>query len=254
MNQSLLSNPWVIALVGGVLSGLVVFLVTRFVLSKRENREYVQKVASANREILYAIRPGISEKVFPSEEVLRSLLVATARKYIVDQSDLWEPHELAQELVKEVMDSSFLSANDKADYCEGLSKMGIREAKPTSPELVAEIRQEVRSTEFTAYRARLTRLVSLMMALLAGLMTALIPLLDFTTDSEARDKLVVLLPGLLSIMVVVMSAGAAVIMRELRRRERDRKERQEDDGDSKQAQSRVTAHNQAPAPDGSRRR
>ena len=61
-----LSNPWVLGIGGGVLSGLLVTLITRYFFSKRENREYLQKIATANNEIIYAIRPAIAEKLMPS--------------------------------------------------------------------------------------------------------------------------------------------------------------------------------------------
>ena len=62
------SNPWVIGIGGGVLSGLLVTLITRYLFSKRERREYLQKVATANNEIIYTIRPAIAEKTIPSND------------------------------------------------------------------------------------------------------------------------------------------------------------------------------------------
>ena len=47
-----LNNTWVVGILGGVLSGFIVNYLSRIFLSKRENREYLQKVFSANREVI----------------------------------------------------------------------------------------------------------------------------------------------------------------------------------------------------------
>lgn len=118
-----LSNPWVVGVGGGVLSGLLVTLITRYLFSKREKREYLQKIATANNEIIYAIRPAIAEKVMPSSTMLDALFSATARKYSVDEADLYSRSSLANELIKEVMDNTFLSSQQKVDFCDLLSSL-----------------------------------------------------------------------------------------------------------------------------------
>lgn len=59
--MDILNNAWVVGIGGGILSGLIVTVITRYLFSKKENSEYMQKVSSVNREIIYALRPGISE-------------------------------------------------------------------------------------------------------------------------------------------------------------------------------------------------
>lgn len=131
------SNPWVVGIGGGVLSGLLVTLITRYLFSKRERREYLQKVATANNEIIYAIRPAIAEKVIPSNEMLEALFSATARKYSVDESDLYSKASLANELIKEVMDNTFLSSQQKVEFCSLLSSLKkIRKEGPEVQQLV----------------------------------------------------------------------------------------------------------------------
>jgi len=45
-----LNNPWTIGIGGGVFSGLLVTLITRYLFSRKENREYLQKIVTANHE------------------------------------------------------------------------------------------------------------------------------------------------------------------------------------------------------------
>ncbi|TOK32103.1 hypothetical protein CGI21_25115, partial [Vibrio parahaemolyticus] len=112
-----LSNEWVIGIGGGVLSGLIVTLLTRYIFTKRDNREYYRKLDLVNKEVLYALRPGISEGAMPNESVLESLIVATSRKYKVNSKDVFQPKQIAEELIKEIMDSSFISFDTKSQFC-----------------------------------------------------------------------------------------------------------------------------------------
>lgn len=118
-----LSNPWVIGVGGGVISGLLVTITTRYLFARRERREYRQKVATANNEIIYTIRPAVAEKIIPSHVMLEALSSATARKYEVNSDDLLSRSSLANELMKEVMDNTFLSSHQKVEFCELLSAL-----------------------------------------------------------------------------------------------------------------------------------
>lgn len=117
--MALLNNPWVV----GIFSGIGVTAVTRTLFSQSARREYRSRITNVNREVLYALRPGISEGKMPTENVLVSLITATARKYDVNRSDVYQPKDIAEELIKEIMDSSFLSAEVKKSYCEALSPL-----------------------------------------------------------------------------------------------------------------------------------
>lgn len=131
-----LSNPWFIGIGGGILSGLVVTVITRYLFSKRERKEYFQKIATANNEIIYTIRPTIAEKVIPSDIMLDALFSATASKYSVDESDLHTKITLRNELIKEVMDNTFLSSQQKVDFCELLSILKNDDSDKTEKEFV----------------------------------------------------------------------------------------------------------------------
>jgi hypothetical protein len=238
--MDLLNDPWVIGIGGGILSGLIVTAVSRFVLSKRENREYLQKVFSANRELIYSIRPGISEGVIPAPEVIESLIIATARKFGVESRDVYGPPELVQELLKEVMDSSFISAKTKEDYCTKLAALAERpqsletqaEVSVEAPEVRATI-ERVRSETIAEYRQRTTTMMSVMMGALAAVMTGLFAIFaEVKTGDLAKgtpmplDELLkrapVLLPTLLSVVTVVVTMWFLMTYRDLTRRRTSR--------------------------------
>jgi hypothetical protein len=117
------TNGWFVGIVSSLLAGVVLSLVSWFLLTKRRRHEFLQLVMLANREVMHAIRPGIAEGHIAGGNVLQAMANATARKYGLERRDLFTTAELADELVKEVMDSSFLSSAQKADYCSKLAFM-----------------------------------------------------------------------------------------------------------------------------------
>jgi hypothetical protein len=169
----LLNNPWVVGIGGGVLSGAVVAWVTHVVLARGENKEYRERIASANRDVVYAIRPGISEGHIPTRPVIEALIHATARRHNVLAENMYGPQEIAEELIKEVMDTSFLSSAKKADYC--LQLMPLQ--KPTEWE--SEVQTIVKNSEsaqvIADYRRKSNLRLSATLGLMSALMSALVP-------------------------------------------------------------------------------
>lgn len=225
-----LNNPWFIGIGGGILSGLIVTFISRALLSRRDQREYAQKVMAANREVVYAVRPGISENLVPTPEVLDSLVEATARKYGVDRKDLYRPAEIAQDLMKEVMDSSFISAKAKEDYCTKLG--GLSEPKTTKPAIRAitttSSSKNWRPQGVEEYRSRMVSMMSIMMGVLAATMTALLAFsregFFSSLSNEAKDQFTtLLLPALLTMAATGLSIGLMSLLKELQKRSDERR-------------------------------
>ena len=177
--MGLLNNPWVIGVATGIIAWAVTWGISRLLLSKKEDREYAQKIATSNREVIIAIRPGIAEGQIPSREILEAMVKATARRYGVTTSDMYNAEELSQELIKEVMDSSFLSSAQKAEYCAKL--LPVKTAIDTvTADAVLVRRQDDTSRTAARYRSRMVEMLSLMMSnFRLGFMTALLAFREF---------------------------------------------------------------------------
>lgn len=200
-----INNPWVVGIGAGVISSLVVALIIRSIFSRRDNREYMRRIARANQEVLYAVRPGISEGVIPANEVLARLVSATARRYGLDRSALYDLNEFASELTKEVMDSSFISAGTKEEFCEKLAV--IKEEKP-------EIDRKGMAEDYQK-AARYRRQMVLTMSIMVGMMTAVVGFvttMDSRTISEPEQLLLMVVPA----VVAIFAAFLTVLLRESR--------------------------------------
>ncbi|WP_320169969.1 hypothetical protein [Maridesulfovibrio sp.] len=120
VDVSFFNNSWVTGIGGGILSGFIVYFITKFFFSQKDNSEYLRRVESVNREIVTTLKADISEGDIPDLIVFEALINSTCRKYNVIRIDVYEPHQIAEDLIKEVMDSSFISSDSKRKYCESL--------------------------------------------------------------------------------------------------------------------------------------
>jgi hypothetical protein len=204
--MELLNNSWVIGIGAGILSSLFVAIITRRIFSKRDNREYIQKVQGANREVLYAIRPGISEGVIPSREIVTHLVQATARKYSVGIDSMHNLSTLSSELIKEVMDSSFISAQKKQDFCEKLSAL-----KPD--EKPKELKAKLQDLELSnRYRSQMVAIMATMVGLTTAVAAFYTSVKSESIEIASPEKLTILLvPAAAAIAVAIFS----VLFREL---------------------------------------
>ncbi|MDE1269794.1 hypothetical protein, partial [Vibrio aestuarianus] len=198
-----LSNEWVVGIGGGILSGLIVALITRYIFSKRDNREYYQKLDMVNKEVLYALRPGIPEGSMPTETVLKSLIMATSRKYKVNSVDVFQPKQIAEELIKEIMDSSFISSEAKQEYCSILSH------------LVVEIEPEIDITDAETkmldkhYQIKQNQQMSVVLGLFTGAMSVALTIMSMYTKVEESSSLIMKL--YMSTFPMLMAAGTALV-------------------------------------------
>ncbi|WP_284321093.1 hypothetical protein [Dyella acidisoli] len=130
-----------------------------------------------NREVVYALRPGISEGQIPSEQVLESLLNATARRHKVGRDDIYKPKQIAEELIKEIMDSSFISSDTKQRYCETLAHLV---SPPRAATDVHSKNIDLKVAE-NDYRSRMASRMSAILGLTAAMVTMMSVFLKFVS-------------------------------------------------------------------------
>ena len=143
-----IQNPWTIGIGGGLISGLLVFFFTNKIFSRKENKEYQQRLNSANNELLYAIRPLIVSKQVPNKNIIEALIIATSRKFNVKDSDLHDAKNIADSLTKEILDNPFLDSENKLNYCDIIQNMRNNENVALN-ELKKEIVYVDRNTTLT---------------------------------------------------------------------------------------------------------
>ena len=222
-----LINPWMIGIGGGVLSGLVVTFISRVIFSQRDNKEYHQKVITANQEILYAIRPSISEEQIPAEGIIGSIRAATAQKYKVEIQDLYKISEIVDSLIKEVMDSSFISMETKVNYCNKLSNLETKE--PMVSEISEREFAKVSLGESSYYEYR--QKTWTMMSVTIGMMTAAMTMIVYLFSK--REYSLSLFSGKMLPLLATMLAGittvlASTLLMNIRRKYKENKKEEKE--------------------------
>lgn len=210
-----LQDPWVVGVGAGIISGLVVFFITKWLFSNQGKRELSRKIATANQEIVLAVRQGIPEDTVPTANVLEALVKATARKHGLRSEELYGPGEVAQDLIKEVMDSSFISAETKENYCKRLAELDAKATatEQQSPEIMADARR------WTATRSSQVAFMSLALALTAGAMSIALVLVSTLYGTGEFDPegppaiLAILLPVVATLVAAVLSLVVATLRR-----------------------------------------
>lgn len=209
-----LNNPWVIGIGGGILSGALVTFFSRLILSRRDSGEYTQKLHAANRELVYALRPGVSEGLVPDRPVVLSLINATGRKYSVDPGDLMTPEQISEELTKEIMDSSFISAGTKQDYCKQLAPLTELESVPVGETAYGSRPRTTARSNLADYRRQMIARLSVMMGATAAIMTMFLTILgDFT--GATIDPIELLLPTGVALFATLLATTLMVVRRRL---------------------------------------
>lgn len=233
-----LENPWVVGIGAGILSGLAVTLLSRIILSRKDRGEYAQKLQSANHEVIYALRPGISEGLVPERRVVESLISATSRKYAVDKDDLHGPDEIREELTKEIMDSSFISAKTKQEYYDQLISLAEPPVTPDN-DLIDQEEDILKSNSSLAeYRSRMTSMMSLLLGTVTAFTTMALVFSEGFTFGDYESLPSIFLPALVALSTTFLMALLMIFRRAYSRSSRKRLHGDSDsDGSSKTSSS-----------------
>lgn len=117
MMEDFFSNPWVTGILGGIISGIIVYFITNFISEKRQNKEYKQKISSANRDVIYLIRTCIPDGNMPDKILIDMLIDSVARKYSVNKIDMLNMNQIYSDISREIMDSYFIATEKKMELC-----------------------------------------------------------------------------------------------------------------------------------------
>jgi hypothetical protein len=100
-----------------IISGVIVFLITNLILSKKENKLYNQRIIQANNEFVIIIKPIIIEKNKFNNDLFDSLKIAISKKYNIDKNDMYTINDLTSLIITDILQTPFLTGEQKENYC-----------------------------------------------------------------------------------------------------------------------------------------
>ena len=222
-----ISNAWTIGIGGGIVSGFIVFWVTNFFFTKREKKEYLQRVKTANNEILYAIRPLIVSQKIPEQAIIESLILSTSRKYMVNTTNLYTTQRLVEDLIKEVLDNAFLDADRKLEYCNIVNKI-VNQSDKKDTDLTRDIPKTVIS-----YEGKDTKVteMSLILSVIAAIATLAFVLYDKNQERFIPTNLFSLLLPMAAVLMSTMLVSIFVKKKKKNIKEVEKTEEKENQND-----------------------
>ncbi|EHU0376662.1 hypothetical protein R6I31_003667 [Vibrio cholerae] len=145
---------------------------------------------------------------------------------IVERDDVYQPKQIAEELIKEIMDSSFISSETKKNYCETLAHLVTKEK---TTDAILSLRVERTSIE-SEYRQKQTERMSAMLGVTAAMGTmavALSTVLDKPTLSSPIKELINITLPTVTVLASVLLATIAMLISVKLKRSRDGREEKE---------------------------
>ena len=183
---SFLENQWVVGIGAGIISGLIVFFVTKWILQRKDNSKYLELISVANFEIIRILKPYIAEKGLPEKEILDAIILSTARKYKVKSEELYSIRIICEELIREIVENVYVSSDKKHDYSTQLKDyllaLDTQKDKSLLYEDFVTERKNIEIAEKINYKSRLEKIISAVTAVFATMMTFIIYFLS-TVDS-----------------------------------------------------------------------
>ena len=177
------ANPWVVGIGTGAISGLSVNIISRLILTRKDNKEFKQRTSSANNEIIYSLRSAVAEASMPNEEIIESIARATAQKYEVKRDSLMSLTEITDALIKEVMDSNFLSQDQKDKYTTKIVSVITKASKKRS-----QTHERINEDLYLRYKRNLSYRYINYLSLVTATMVVVVTSIGFSDQSIFRTN------------------------------------------------------------------
>ena len=231
--MEILNNPWITGIGGGVISGFIVYFVTSRLLSKKQDKEYSQKVKTANNELLYTMRPLVVQKQIPSKEVVEAIIESTARKYELNKGDLFDVFLLADDLIREVMENAFLESEQKIEFCKKISELKHEEVTEKQIKQIFEKVVYQKDRLSSQYVSILLAATASMMVLVVTLFLGLKDGLDFNGLNNFSEVSSITLIGTLVPMTAMIMT---MFLKKIKRIEINNRDNKDEKADKKDAE------------------
>lgn len=114
--SNILSNSWVQSIVAGIIVSGIFELINYL----KEEKDYIKRVKNANEEFYTLILGILAENKVPEISILKRSLKGIAVKHTVKYSDISNVDHIFNLIVKETMQSNFLTYETKLELCNKL--------------------------------------------------------------------------------------------------------------------------------------
>ena len=226
------SNAWVVGIVGGIISGIIVYFITKWIFQRKDNSKYLELINNANMDIIRSLKPYIAEKGLPEKEIIDAIILSTARKYKVKSEELYSIRIVCEELIREIVENVYVSSDKKEEYTKHLKdylhNLNVERDKSL---LITEIEKEIKNSANISkieYKKKLVSTLSVMISMMAAILTMFTTLLtdSFSFTSHLTNEMEIIL--IVTVVTISTLSLSMVLMMLLKFRDKV-KDREKDD-------------------------
>lgn len=175
--MDLMKNTWFVGISTGIISGLLVFYLTNWIMKKKGKEEYFKQVEFANQDVIAALKPYIAERGLPEIEIFQSLILSTARNYSIEVHDMYTASIFCEELIREIISDVYVSSEKKKEYTDSL----IAYKKNID---MLNFQRKVKTITNIEYSVRFRKTITLYMSLVLSMMTMILTIVLIASNMD----------------------------------------------------------------------
>ncbi|MGI6256902.1 MAG: hypothetical protein ACOYJU_02430 [Anaerovoracaceae bacterium] len=230
-----LQYQWVVGSGTGIISGIIVYLITKYIFQRKDKSKYLEQINMANIEIIRTLKPYVAEKGLPEKEIIDAIIISTARKYKVNSDELFSIRIICEELIREIVENVYVSSDRKQDYSKQLTEylhdLDVQQVKALLTTDIEKEYENIKNAERIDYKKRLTTVLSLMLSLVASLLSLVIVLMDdaflMLSDITFEPILIIFVVSISSIAILFITLSTQRLFE--KSKNRDKKDKRGND-------------------------
>lgn len=117
-----LKNEWVIGIITGTISGIILNVVPPWIVNKKKKSEYKKQIKLANQEVISLLTPYIVDKGLPEERIINAIINTVARKLNIQIQEMYSVEFFCEELIGTIIENVYISNEQKEKYTKGLAE------------------------------------------------------------------------------------------------------------------------------------
>lgn len=169
--MKLFENVWFIGISTGIISGILVFFITKWFMDKKGNTEHLKQLKLANQEVISCLKPYIADKGLPEIKIFKALIASIARKYSVNTNEMYSVEIYCEELIHEIISDVYVSNEKKEEYAHAISIYTETTYKEIMNKNNISDKNLTNYIDYKIYREKINKKSSMLISLMAAIFT-----------------------------------------------------------------------------------
>lgn len=145
--MTIFQNNWFVGICTGIISGILVFFLTKWIMDRKSKSEYYKQIDNANQSVINPLKPYITDQGLPRRDIFAALISSVSRSFSVDEKDMYSIESYCEELIREIMSDIYVSNDKKQEYslmlAEYKNKLKLEPgAKQKDTDIIMEMKEE----------------------------------------------------------------------------------------------------------------